>query len=212
MTARGARHLALISRRRLPDRSLGSHFSAGSDAHETVSRIQAVERAGATVRVVSGDVADFETMRALFAEFGNTLPALRGVIHAAGVVNFHPLAGMDTNVLRASLRPKIGGAWALHELTKNKSLDFFAAFSSGASVWSAKGLAHYAAANQFLDCLAHHRRALGLPALTINWGWWAGGGTSAEWEKYFAQVGLERFPPPTRWRFSGACCNAVRRK
>ncbi len=194
MAEHGARHLTLISRRRLPARSAWDTLSPRSDAHETVSRIQAVERAGAAVRIVSGDVADFETMRALFAEFGNTLPALRGVIHAAGVVGFHPLADMDANVLRACLRPKIGGAATLHELTKNKSLDFFAAFSSGASVWSAKGLAHYAAANQFIDCLAHHRRAMDLPALTINWGWWAGGGTSAEWEKYFAQVGLEPMP------------------
>jgi acyl carrier protein len=122
------------------------------------------------------------------------MPSLRGVIHAAGVFNFHPLTEIDIDVLRTCLRPKIIGAWVLHKLTEHESLDFFVAFSSGASVWSAKGLAHYAASNQLLDVMAHHRRAMGLPALAINWGWWAGGGTSAESERYFAQVGLERMP------------------
>ena len=194
MAQRGARYLALVSRRQLPERSNWAELSAKDDGYEAVRQIQSIESLGATVRLVSGDVGDFDTMRALFAEFGDTLPPLRGVIHAAGVIDFHPLTSMDANVLRAGLRPKVVGAWALHELTKSKSLDFFAAFSSGASVWSAKGLAHYAAANQFLDCLAYHRRAIGLPALTVNWGWWAGGGTSVEWEKYFAQVGLEPMP------------------
>ena len=93
---------------------------------------------------------------------------------------FIHLTAIDSDVLKTCLRPKIVGAWVLHELTKSESLDFFVAFSSGASVWRVKGFAHYAAANQFLDCLAHHRQALGLPALTINWGWWAGGGMSGE--------------------------------
>jgi acyl carrier protein len=73
-------------------------------------------------------------------------------------------------------------------------LDFFILFSSGAAVWGSKDLAPYAAANQFLDTLAHYRRRRGLPALAINWGWWAGGGTTQEVERYFRQIGLNPMP------------------
>jgi NADP-dependent 3-hydroxy acid dehydrogenase YdfG len=191
MAERGARHLVLVSRRRLPERSRWANLATEADAYAAVPRIEAIENLGCTVTVVCGDVSDFATMSRLFAEFGHALPPLRGVIHAAGVFNFHPLTEIDIDVLKTCLRPKIIGAWVLHKLTEHESLDFFVAFSSGASVWSAKGLAHYAASNQLLDVIAHHRRAMGLPALAINWGWWAGGGTSAESEKYFAQVGLE---------------------
>ena len=194
MVERGARHLVLVSRRRLPERSTWANVATADDGYEAVLRIRAIENLGCTITVVSGDVADFATMSELFAEFGHSMPALRGVIHAAGVFNFHPLTEINIDVLRTCLRPKIIGAWVLHKLTEQESVDFFVAFSSGASVWSAKGLAHYAAANQLLDVMAHHRRAMGLPALAINWGWWAGGATSVESERYFAQVGLERMP------------------
>jgi acyl transferase domain-containing protein/trans-aconitate methyltransferase/acyl carrier protein len=194
MAERGARHLVLVSRRRLPEGSTRANLAKEGDAYEAALRIRSIENLGCTVTVVSGDVSDFATMSELFAKFGHSMPSLRGVIHAAGVFNFHPLTEIDIDVLRTCLRPKIIGAWVLHKLTEHESLDFFVAFSSGASVWSAKGLAHYAASNQLLDVIAHHRRAMGLPALAINWGWWAGGGTSAESERYFAQVGLKRMP------------------
>jgi myxalamid-type polyketide synthase MxaE and MxaD len=70
------------------------------------------------------------------------------------------------------LRPKVRGTWVLHELTRDLPLDFFVLFSSTTALWGSRDLGHYAAANQFLDAFAHHRRALGLPALTINWGTW----------------------------------------
>jgi microcystin synthetase protein McyG len=194
MAKRGARHLALVSRRRLPERSTWADLAADSDAYETILRIQGIESLGATVRVVSGDVCDFATMSELFTEFGKSMPSLRGVIHAAGVFNFHNLTEINSDVLKTCLRPKIIGTWVLHELTKHASLDFFVAFSSTASLWGVKGFAHYAAANQFLDAIAHFRKALGLPALTINWGRWSGGGMNGEAEKSATQVGLEAMP------------------
>jgi malonyl CoA-acyl carrier protein transacylase len=194
MAERGARHLVLLSRRRLPERSAWANLATEGDAYEAARRIEAIENLGCAVTAVSGDVSDYARMSELFAEFGHSMPSLRGVIHAAGVFDFYPLTEISVDVLRTCLRPKIIGAWVLHKLTEREPLDFFVAFSSGASVWSAKGLAHYAASNQLLDVMAHHRRAMGLPALAINWGWWAEGGTSAESERYFAQVGLERMP------------------
>ncbi len=162
MAERGARHLVLVSRRRLPERSTWANLATEADAYAEVLRIQAIENLGCTITVVSGDVSDFAMMSELFAKFGHSMPSLRGVIHAAGVFNFHPLTEIDIDALKTCLRPKIIGAWVLHKLTEHESLDFFVAFSSGASVWSAKGLAHYAASNQFLDVMAHHRRAVGL--------------------------------------------------
>jgi myxalamid-type polyketide synthase MxaE and MxaD len=70
------------------------------------------------------------------------------------------------------LRPKVAGAWLLHELTVDADLDWFVMFSSTTAVWGSRALGHYAAANQFLDALAHHRRHLGLPALSVGWGTW----------------------------------------
>ena len=192
MAQRGARHLLLLSRRRLPERRVRTDVAVEPDTHEAVRTIRAIEDMGAEVKVVCGDVSDVAAMSELFKIFGSSMPSLRGLIHAAGVFSFQSLKEMNIDLLKACLRPKVTGAWVLHHLTKNMPLDFFVTFSSGASVWSAKGLAHYAAANQFLDAVAHYRHALGLPALTVNWGWWAGGNTSAAVEESFAQFGLKQ--------------------
>ena len=118
-------------------------------------------------------------MAALLQRFGSELPPLRGVIHAAAVLDDSTLLNLDLARLRAVLAPKIDGAWHLHTLTRDTPLDFFVLFSSAAGMLGSPGQANYAAANAFLDALAHHRRALGLPALSINWGPWAEVGLAA---------------------------------
>ena len=143
---------------------------------------------GVAVRVVAIDAADEAGMVALVAG----LPALRGVIHAAGggvAVRADPLPAMAESRLRDVLRPKVAGAWNLHIATLGRQLDFFVLCSSIASVWGSKAQAHYTAGNQFLDALAAYRRSLGLPAVSINWGPWAQT-LSAEADEWLRRSGV----------------------
>ena len=189
LVERGARHLVLTSRTGLPARSRWDEL-AGT-ARERVEAIRALEALGVSVTVAAADASDAAAMARVFETFGRALPPLRGVVHAAGVLTLAPLAELEVPALLDVLRPKVAGAWILHELTRQLELDFFVLFSSAAAIWGSKALGHYAAANGFLDALAHDRRAHGLPALSVNWGWWSGGGmTSAETEAFFRRIGL----------------------
>jgi len=108
---------------------------------------------------------------------------------------------LDEDALAAVLRPKVAGAWVLHRLTRDLQLDFFVLFSSIASLWGSARAAHYAAANEFLDRLAHHRRALGLPGLSVNWGPWSGGGmATAEEREWLQEIGIEALSPDEAMR------------
>ena len=100
-------------------------------------------------------------------------PSIRGVIHAAGVVEDQLMLRLDAETFAKVIHPKVAGAWALHEATKNLDVDFFTLFSSLSSVLGQFGQAHYAAGNAYMDHLAHWRRGQGLPATSINWGPWA---------------------------------------
>src|SRR5581483_5107839 len=115
----------------------------------------------------------------VFEELRHDKPPLRGIIHAAGVATTISLDNLDVATLKVTLQPKVLGTWVLHQLSIGLDLDCFVTFSSIASVLGSRALAHYAAANHFLDALAHHRRSIGLPALTINWGPWAEGGMAS---------------------------------
>ncbi len=188
MVDRGARHLVLIGRRGLDVAAPGGAAAA--------SAIAGLERRGATVTVVAADVADELSMTRAFDDIARTPFPLRGIVHAAGVTALTAVADLDAPALDAVLRSKVPGAWLLHRLSEKLPLDFFVMFSSIASVWGARGLASYAAANQFLDALAHHRRALGLPALAVNWGPWAGGGmTSDEGRAALGAMGVHALDP-----------------
>jgi acyl carrier protein len=134
-------------------------------------------------------------MSALLETVKQTQFPLRGIVHCAGALSHRSLTEMDQAELQETFASKMAGAWVLHQLTVGIELDFLVLFSSGAAIWGASGLGHYAAANHFLDMLAHYRHGRGLPALSINWGWWADGGMATpELERYFSQVGLGAMP------------------
>ncbi len=193
MVESGARRLILLGRRGLPGRNEWDRLEADDPR---VAAVLAMERLGATVVTASADVADPEAMAALFADWSRTLPPIRGIVHAAGMVAPADAIAVDEAALRAVLRPKVAGAWTLHEASRGLPLDFFAMFSSISSVWSSRKLAGYSAANAFLDALAHHRAALGLPALSVNWGPWDGGGMvdASGWGRSLERMGLKALP------------------
>lgn len=159
----GAHHLLLMGRRK-PE----------VDAH---TQIEALEARGVEVRVVQADVTDPEQLRTALQPVG--MPPLAGIIHAAGVLDDALVLQLDARRLRSVLAPKLRGAWNLHALTTDVSLDFMVFYGSAAAVIGNPGQGNYAAANAFLDLLAEHRRAQGLPALSIAWGPWSDLGLAA---------------------------------
>ena len=195
LAEQGARHLVLTSRSGLPPRDQWDATYEDAEVRRRVTAVRAIESLGVAVDVAVTDVADRAQMADLFARFGHAMPPLRGVVHAAVAMSAWPIATMPVEALMEMLRPKIRGTRLLHEMTQNMPLDFFVMFSSTTSVWGAGELAHYAAANQFMDALAYDRQAHGLPALSINWGIWdVMRLASTADQELMAQFGLRRMP------------------
>ena len=183
MAAAGAGWIVLGSRR----------GSAGAPSH-VLETVRSIEKLGAVVDITTVDAGEMSSLRAVMDSFGRERPRLGGIVHAAGVVETQAIESLPLDALSRVMRPKVTGAWNLHRLSQEHTPDFFVMFSSAASVWGAAGMAHYAAANHFLDALARYRTGSGLPATCLNWGWWEGGGTTQEQHDYYAQIGLESMP------------------
>jgi malonyl CoA-acyl carrier protein transacylase/acyl carrier protein len=155
----GVRRLVLTSRR-------------GPAAPASTGLLEELTAAGAHVEVVGCDVTD----RASVAELIAVVPAehpLRTVIHCAGILDDGVVEALTEERVDAVLAPKVRGAWHLHDLTRDLDLSAFVLFSSVAGVLGTAGQAGYAAANAFLNGLAETRRAEGLPANSLCWGFWA---------------------------------------
>lgn len=169
----GARHLTLTSRSGLPPKEEWGLVGADTVDGKRIQFLRELEKRGAAIFVYKADAADMSDMASLFDILKREHPVLRGVLHVAGLEVLALSADMHADHLNEVLRPKVAGSWNLHELTRqDPNIDFFVLFSSIASIWGPRGLSHYAAANHFLDTLAHYRQRCGLPALSINWGLW----------------------------------------
>jgi myxalamid-type polyketide synthase MxaB len=160
----GARHLVLAGR--------------GGPAPKAQEAIHTMRAEGASVQVVTADVARADDVTRLIG-ICQAEAQLRGIVHAAGVLDDGVMEKQNAERLAKVMAPKARGAWNLHTQTPGLPLDFFVCFSSMASLLGSPGQSNYAAANAFLDGLAHSRRAQGLPGLSINWGPWAGAGMAA---------------------------------
>jgi len=146
--------------------------SRSEPSEEVLATIETIRTIGADIVVECGDIAERATADRLVAAATATGLPLRGVLHAAAVVEDATLANITDGLLDRDWRPKVYGAWNLHEATIDAPLDWFCSFSSAASLIGSPGQGAYAAANSWLDAFSHWRKSRGLPATSIAWGAW----------------------------------------
>ncbi|GAA2525364.1 hypothetical protein GCM10010434_086700 [Winogradskya humida] len=159
VTGHGVRHLVLASRR----------GAAAPGAEELRAELAGL---GADVTLAACDVTDPAALATLLAGVPGEHP-LTGVVHSVGALDDALIGALSPRQVDTVLRPKVDAAWHLHELTRDLDLSAFVLFSSAAGTFGNAGQGNYAAANAFLDALAHHRVAAGLPGVSLAWGLWA---------------------------------------
>jgi polyketide synthase 5 len=156
---------------------LSSRSAPSPEALKTMERIRAT---GADVVVESGDIVEPGTTERLVATATATGRPVRGVLHAAAVIEDATLANITDELLERDWAPKVQGAWNLHSATTDQPLDWFCSFSSAAALVGSPGQGAYAAANSWLDAFTRWRRTQGLPATAIAWGAWGQIGRGAD--------------------------------
>jgi 8-amino-7-oxononanoate synthase len=200
LVAEGAKNLILVGRSQ-PDQN----------AQQLIHKL---EQQGVIVSIIQADITDYDALKQIFLsnnlihEGNSRLPncqrhlaptRLRGIIHAAGILDDGLLKTLSWERFQAVLQPKVMGGWNLHQLTKNLDLDWFVCFSSIVSVFGAAGQSNYAAANAYLDNLMNYRRGLDLPGLSINWSIWDQGGMAtrmtSQQQQRLNQQGLKAIAP-----------------
>jgi NADPH:quinone reductase-like Zn-dependent oxidoreductase/acyl carrier protein len=173
----------------------GRRAPAGAAAESLAS----LRARGARITVLQEDVSNRDAVDRILSAAAREGLRLAGIFHAAGVIDDGMLAQQTSERFDAVFAPKASAAWHLHEATRDTPLDFFVLYSAGAALFGSPGQGAYAAANGFLDALAHFRTAHGLPATSINWGPWAEVGMAArlgarDHERWAAQ-GLRMIQP-----------------
>lgn len=157
LTSRGARHLILISR-------------SGCKQNSDQERINVLQARDIRIDIIKADVADANAMDIVFSNLQAQNLRIGGIIHAAGVMDDASLANLTPERFRYTLRPKAIGAWNLHRVCQKTTLDFFLCISSVSSQLGMVGTSNYASSNHFMEALAEHRQAKGLPAVTVALG------------------------------------------
>lgn len=157
LASKGARHLVLMSR-------------SGAPTDEAFVTISALRAADVEVEIAPVDVADSMALASCLDGIAERGPILKGIFHAAMVIDDRLAASLDRSAFEAVLRPKVAGAQNLDRLTRRFPLDYFVLFSSATVLVGNPGQANYVTANGYLDALARRRRAEGLPALSVGWG------------------------------------------
>ena len=194
MVENGARRLIIMSRAKFPPRAEWGRLAPDNRFAEQIAVIKEMEAKGATVHLAPVDVGDREQLTAYIQSYRDEgWPPVVGVIHSAGIVRDQLLQQMDFETYQLVLRPKVAGAWNLHNVFADLPLDFFILFSSTASLMGAMGQVNYASGNAFMDGLAHYRSVHGLAALSINWGPWAevGMATKLNLLDFYRQKGID---------------------
>jgi acyl transferase domain-containing protein/acyl carrier protein len=180
---KGVKKIILISRTGLPPRSNWDNVECGSKAAAQIESIRKMEEKGTSVRVAALDIADEKQFSCFLKELeADEWTPIHGVVHCAGITSLKTLAEIDEATIDQVMTPKVAGTLNLHNLLKDQPLDFFVLFSSVSSLIPPPCLAPYAAANAFLDALAHYRQNINLPALSINWAAWNEIGMAARLE------------------------------
>lgn len=157
LSEKGVKQLVLASR-------------SGAKTDEAKAAIAKIEANGTKVYAQPVDITNEESVKAVINEIRNTMPPLKGIIHCAVVLDDGFITDMNRDRFMTSYNAKVGGALNLHKYTQDIALDHFVSFSSISALIGNAGQANYVAANTFLDQFAHHRRAQGLAATTINLG------------------------------------------
>ena len=178
LVEKGARRIILNSRRGLPPRRTWDSIS--EDLKPVVEKIRELEAQGASVHVLPLDISVTGGATALQDALDNlNLPAVRGVVHAAGVLDNQLALETTRDAFARVLNPKITGGLNLHEVFPPKSVDFFVLFSSCGQLVGFTGQSSYGTGNSFLDSLASHRRAQGDQSVAFQWTSWRGMGMGA---------------------------------
>ncbi|GGS14006.1 hypothetical protein GCM10010284_54280 [Streptomyces rubiginosohelvolus] len=176
LVRRGARRIVLVGRTPVPPREKWAGTDPATAEGRAVALLRELEALGAHPVPATFDITDEDALTGwLDAHRRSGAPSVRGVFHLAGQVRDTLVADLDRAAFDAVHDPKTVGAHLLHRHLRDEPLDHFVLFASIASLLTTAGQTNYAAGNAFLDALAHHRRAQGLPALSLDWGPWATG-------------------------------------